>query len=299
MGIEMVASAAAPQVSWNLVQDISQLFNYEFSRNAFAAGTIVAIVAGVVGLFVVLRGLAFATDALAHLGFTGAAGAVVVGVNPLLGLLAFTVSGGVAMAALGQRLRGRDVVIGIVLAWALGLGALFLSLYTGYATEAFAILFGELYGVSSGALLVTLGTGVATLVVMGLIYRPLLFASLDDDVAEARGVPVRMLGIGFMIILAVAVSEAVQVVGVLLIFALLVTPAAIAERLTARPAIGIMLSVVLALAFTWLGLAVAYYLPYPPGFFITTMAFATYLVVRAVLAVRARNGAAAELVEAA
>jgi zinc/manganese transport system permease protein len=299
MGIELVASAAAPQLSWNLVQDVSQLFDYEFSRNAFAAGTIVAVIAGAVGLFVVLRSLAFASDTLAHLGFTGAAGAVVVGVNPLLGLLAFTIGGGVAIAALGQRLHGRDVVIGIVLAWALGLGALFLSLYTGYATEAFAILFGELYGVSSGALLITLVTGAITLVVMGVIYRPLLFASLDDDVAEARGVPVRLLGVVFMIVLAVAVSEAVQVVGVLLIFALLVTPAAIAERLTARPSRGVLISVALAVVFTWVGLAIAYYVPYPPGFFITTIAFVTYLSVRLAIAVRGRHHAVAQLTEVA
>ncbi|MFN2582213.1 MAG: metal ABC transporter permease [Candidatus Dormibacteria bacterium] len=289
MGADVFAAVSAPPLTWNLVQDVVQLFDYEFSRNAFAAGTIVAIVAGVVGFFVVLRSLTFASDALAHLGFSGAAGAVVIGVSPIAGLLAFTIGGAVTMSALGQRLRGRDVAIGIVLAWTLGLGSLFLSLYTGYATEAFAILFGELYGVSGTALVITLIAAVIVLTAMAVMYRPLLFASLDDDVAEARGVPVRLIGIGFMIVLAIAVSEAVQVVGVLLMFALLVTPAAIAERLTARPARSMTISVVLAVAFTWIGLATAYYLPYPPGFFITTIAFLTYVGVRGGAAVAARS----------
>lgn len=266
--------------SWNLVEDIQTQLQYAFMQHAYLAGAIVAIVAGVVGYFVVLRGLSFAGHALSHIGFAGATGAVVLGVNPIFGLLTFTVGSAVGMGILGKRIHGRDVAIGIVLAWTLGLGVLFLSLYTGYATEAYALLFGEILGISLRDVLVTLIAGVITLLAVAALYRPLLFASFDDEVAEARGVPVRFLTIAFMVILALAVSEAVQVVGVLLIFALLVTPAAIAERLTPRPARAIAISVVLALAFTWVGLFVSYYLPYPVSFFITTLAFASYVLVR-------------------
>jgi len=297
----MIATAPGTQLTWNIASDIAELFRYDFMRNAFIAGTVVAVVAGVVGYFVVLRSLAFAGHALSHIGFAGAAGGVAVvaaffgggaaalAVGSIVGLLVFTVGAGVVMGVLGNRIRGRDVVIGIVLAWTLGLGVLFLNLYNGYATEAYAILFGEILGISSVAVVVTLVASVVTLAAVVALYRPLLFASLDDEVAAARGVPVRFLSIAFMVVLAIAVSEAVQVVGVLLIFSLLVTPPAIAERLTVRPPLVIALSVGLAVAFTWLGLAVAYYAPYPVSFFITSIAFATYLVVRGVGAVRERS----------
>jgi zinc/manganese transport system permease protein len=228
----------------------------------------------------VLRSLSFAGHALSHIGFAGATGAVALGVNPIYGLLVFTMGGAVGMGALGKRIYGRDVVIGIVLAWMLGLGVLFLSLYSGYATEAYALLFGEILGISQTDVVVTLVAGVVTLAAIAIMFRPLLFASVDSDVAEARGVPVRLLSIIFMVVLAISVSEAVQVVGVLLIFALLVTPPAIAERLTASPGKAIALSVLLALLFTWVGLFVSFYLPYPVSFFITTLAFITYLAVR-------------------
>jgi zinc/manganese transport system permease protein len=265
---------------WNLIKDIQAQFQYAFMQHAYIAGAIVAIVAGVVGYFVVLRSLSFAGHALSHIGFAGATGAVALGVNPIYGLLVFTVGGAVGMGALGKRIYGRDVVIGIVLAWMLGMGVLFLSLYSGYATEAYALLFGEILGISQTDVVVTLVAGAVTLAAIAIMFRPLLFASVDSDVAEAKGVPVRLLSILFMVVLAISVSEAVQVVGVLLIFALLVTPPAITERLTARPGTAIALSILLALLFTWVGLFVSFYLPYPVSFFITTLAFVTYLVVR-------------------
>ena len=276
----MGAHYLATGFGWNLIRDIQAQVQYAFMQHAYTAGAIVAIVAGVVGYFVVLRSLSFAGHALSHIGFAGATGAVALGVNPIYGLLVFTVGGAVGMGALGKRIYGRDVVIGIVLAWMLGLGVLFLSLYSGYATEAYALLFGEILGISQTNVVVTLVAGVVTLAAIAIIFRPLLFASVDSDVAEARGVPVRLLSILFMVVLAISVSEAVQVVGVLLIFALLVTPPAIAERLTARPGMAIALSVLLALLFTWIGLFVSFYLPYPVSFFITTLAFVTYLLVR-------------------
>ena len=284
----MGAHYLATGFGWNLIRDIQAQVQYAFMQHAYTAGAIVAIVAGVVGYFVVLRSLSFAGHALSHIGFAGATGAVALGVNPIYGLLVFTIGGAVGMGALGKRIYGRDVVIGIVLAWMLGLGVLFLSLYSGYATEAYALLFGEILGISQTDVVVTLVAGVVTLAAIAIMFRPLLFASVDSDVAEARGVPVKLLSILFMVVLAISVSEAVQVVGVLLIFALLVTPPAIAERLTARPGMAIALSVLLALLFTWIGLFVSFYLPYPVSFFITTLAFVTYLVVRLWIYLRQR-----------
>src|SRR5438309_4170218 len=283
-----------PTPSWNPLEDVAILFHYDFMVHAFQAGTVVAIVAGSIGYFVVLRGSSFAAHALSHIGFAGAAGAVVAGLSPVVGLLTFPLGSGVAIGALGNRLRGRDVTIGIVLAWTLGLGVLFISLYRGYATEAYALLFGEILGISERDVIVTLIAGVITLVTLVTVYRPLLFSSVDEELAGAKGVPVTGLSIAFMAILAVAVNEAVQVVGVLLIFALIVTPAAIAVRFTSRPAIAIATGIGLALTFTWLGLAIAFYSPHPVSFFITSLAFATYVAVRIAepLSARMRSTAA-------
>src|SRR5438309_8249370 len=273
--------AATPYVGWDLVRVVQELFRYAFMQHAFEAGTMVAISAGVIGYFVVLRGLSFAAHALSHIGFAGATGAVLTGTAPIVGLLVFTMSAGAVMGALGQRLRGRDVTIGLVMAWSLGLGLLFTYLYQGSANLAIGILFGQIFGITTRDIAVTFVAGSVTILMVVAVYRPLLFATLDEEVAEAKGVPVRGLSIAFMVILAVAVSEAVRVVGVLLIFALIVAPAAIAERFTTRPSRGLLLSAVLAVLFTWAGLTVAYYVPYPVGFFITTIAFASYILARA------------------
>lgn len=275
-----LAALGTTNFSWNLWLDLQNMWQYEFMRNAFVAGTIVAIVAGIVGYFVVLRRLSFAAHALSHAGFAGAAGAVLLGLNPLIGLLAFTIGGGLTMGALGKRAISRDVQIGTVLAFMLGLGVLFISLYKGYATEAYSILFGEILGISRSDVIITLFAGLVVLLALAVIYRPLLFASLDEDVAEARALPVLVLGLVFMLILAVTTSIAVQVVGVLLIFALMVTPAAIAERLAHRPKPGMVISACVALIATWIGLFVSFYLPYPVSFFIISVVFAGYLIVR-------------------
>jgi zinc/manganese transport system permease protein len=283
--------AAAPYFGWDLVRVAQELLRYAFMQHAFEAGTIVAVSAGVIGYFVVLRGLSFAAHALSHIGFAGATGAVLLGAAPIVGLLAFTVAAGAVMGALGQRLRGRDVTIGLVMAWSLGLGLLFTALYRGSAQLAIGILFGQIFGITTQDVAVTFVAGFVTVLLVLAVYRPLLFATLDEEVAEARGVPVRGLSIAFMVVLAVAVSEAVQVVGVLLIFALIVAPAAIAERFTTRPSRGLVVSAVLAVLFTWAGLTVAYYVPYPVGFFITTIAFWSYILARALSAVIARRAA--------
>lgn len=249
-------------------------------QHAFEAGTIVAIIAGIMGYFVVLRRSAFAAHALSHIGFAGAAGAVLFGVNPVYGLLLFTTTGGFSIAILGPKAANRDVHIGIVLAFMLGLGALFLTLYSGYGTATYSILFGEILAISSVNVLVTLIAGLIILFLVSIVYRPLLFSSLDEDVAEAKGLPTLFLGIMFMLLVAVATSIAVQVVGVLLIFSLMVTPAAIASQLATRPRRAIMISIGIALMATWLGLFIAFYEPYPVSFFITSIVFILYLFVR-------------------
>ena len=264
----------------NPIIDLQRIFQFSFMQHAFEAGTIVAIVAGIVGYFVVLRRSSFAAHALSHIGFSGAAAAVLIGVNPVYGLLVFTSLGGLGIAALGRRASQRDVQIGTVLAFMLGLGVLFLSLYTGYAQEAYSILFGEVLGVSFGGVLLTLVAGVVILVLVAAVYRPLLFASLDEDVAEAKGMPVLLLGVIFMLLVAVATSFAVQVVGVLLIFALMVTPAATAQMLAKKPRQVIVISVAIALLATWLGLFIGFYEPYPVSFFICAIVFVSYLFVR-------------------
>jgi zinc/manganese transport system permease protein len=269
-----------PPLGWNPFDDLGTMLQYQFMVHAFQAGTVVALVAGVIGYFVVMRGSSFAAHALSHIGFAGATGAVVLHLSPVIGLLAFTVGSGTVIGALGSRVRGRDVTIGIVLAWTLGLGVLFISLYTGYATEAYALLFGEILGISERDVAIVVLAGVPTLLALALIYRPLLFSSVDENLAAARGVPVTGLSIAFMAVLALAVTEAVQVVGVLLIFALIVTPAAIAVRWTRRPALAIVVSASLALTFTWTGLTIAFYSPHPVSFFITSLAFGTYLLSR-------------------
>ncbi|MGH2460045.1 MAG: metal ABC transporter permease [Chloroflexota bacterium] len=253
---------------------------YDFMQNAYAAGTIVAIVCAVVGFFVVLRGLTFAAEAFSHIGFAGATGAILLGVDPLFGLLAFTILSGLTMGMLGERLRGRDVAIGVVLAFGLGLGALFLSLYTRYATQAYSILFGTILGVSARDVLISLALGLLVLAVVTFLYRPLIFASIDPEVAAARGVPVEALSIAFLFVLAIAVSEAVQVVGVLLVFTLLVAPAATASHLTHRPSSAIAVGLGLALAETWIGITLAYYSRFPVSFYISALGFALYLLAR-------------------
>jgi len=251
-------------------------------QHALEAGSVVAIVAGIIGYFVVLRRSSFAAHALSHIGFAGAAGAVLFGISPVYGLLLFTSVGGSSMAILSPRAAHRDVHIGTVLAFMLGLGVLFISLYTGYATEAYSILFGEILGISANDVLVTIVAALIILPVVALAYRPLLFSSIDEDVAEAKGIPTLFLGVLFMLLVAAATSIAVQVVGVLLIFSLMVTPAAIAQRLAKRPREVIMISVAIALIATWLGLLVSFFVfvSYPVSFFITTIVFSFYLIVR-------------------
>ncbi len=234
------------------------LFQQEFVRNAFLAGTIVAVVTAVIGYFVILRAQAFAGEALADIGFAGATGAAVLGISSLLGMFFLALLAALGMGALGTRIRGRDVEIGMVLSFALGLGALFLSIYSQSGTNASAgvgILFGSILSVTLIDVLISLASGIATLLVIAFLFRPLLFASVDPEVAEARGVPVRLLSI--------------------------ISPAATAMHLTRRPLTSISLAVALGLIFTWGGLILAFVgtgRNLPVSFYITTLAALSYFI---------------------
>jgi len=247
------------------------MFEYDFMRTAFAAAGIAAAVAGTVGYFLVLRGQVFAGHALSHVGFTGATGALLFGLSPLTGLVAFTVVAGIGMGLFGEKLAERDVAIGMVLSLALGMGLLFLHFYTSAATQAAALLFGNVLGVDSAALVALVGLAVVTLAALALIFRPLVFASLQPELAEARGVPVRFVSALFLAIVAVAVAECAQIVGVLLVFTLMVGPAAAATNLTRPLGAAVALSAVLALAEAWGGLTLAFYTDWPTSFWITAL----------------------------
>ena len=255
---------------------LESMFDYDFMRNAFAAATVVAVVAGLVGYVLVLRGQSFAGHALSHLGFTGATGAVLLGLPPLPGLVAMTVLGGVGMGLLGARAADRDVAIGVVLSASLGLGLLFLHFYTTGAAGAAALLFGNVLGVEAGAVWTLLALGALALAALALMLRPLLFATLQPELAEARGVPVLGVSVAFLATAALAVALCVQVVGVLLVFTLLVAPAAAAQRLARGTGTGMALSAALAVAAAWGGLALSYWTDWPPSVGITALSTAAF-----------------------
>lgn len=276
---------------------VATMLQFDFMRYAFLAGTSMALSAGAIGYFVVLRNLAFAGDALSHVAFAGALAAVVIGIDPLIGLLVGTIAIALLMGLLSNDTEFSDVGTGTVLAWVLGLGVLFLHLFStqGSTTNSdigVNVLFGSILGLQLWQAQLTAAVGLGALVVLILIGRPLLFASIDPSVALARGVSVRLLGVVFFVLVAVTVSQAVQAVGALMVFTLLVTPGAIAQRLTRRPYRAMVLSALLALAFTWTGLTVGFYASYPISFVIATAAFGCYLLtvlVRASLTVWARR----------
>ena len=211
------------------------MFQYEFMNNAFAAAGIVAVVSGIVGYFLVMRGQTFAGHALSHIGFAGATGAGLIGLAPLWGLLGFTLAAGIVMGLLSERISNRDIAIGIVLALALGFGLLFLHYYTSFATQATALLFGNVLAVDRTMIATLAVLGVITLAALAAIMRPLIFASLQPELAEAKGVPLRFVSTAFLAIVALAVSECAQIVGVLLVFTLMVGPPAAAQRADHRP----------------------------------------------------------------
>ena len=266
------------------MQAFFNLFHYEFVQNAYLAGTMVAIIAAIMGYFVVLRAQAFASEALSDIGFAGAAGAAVFGMGSLLGMFVLTILAALGMGALGDRLRGRDVEVGMVLSFALGLGVLFLTIYSQSGANAAVgvnVLFGSILSVTHVDVQITLYSGLVTLLVLAVLFRPLLFASIDPEVAQTRGIPVRLLSMLFLVLLAITTAEAVLVVGALLVLALLIAPAAAALRLTRRPLTSLMLAVGLSLAIIWGGLTLAFVGPgrhIPVGFFVAALAALFYFV---------------------
>jgi zinc/manganese transport system permease protein len=263
-----------------LISQLIHLLGYEFVQNALVAGILVAVVAGLVSRFVVARNMSFAVHALAEVGFTGSAGFILLGLSPVLGLLTGSLVTALFIGALGLRIRERDSVVGVVMAFGLGLGVLFITLYARYASEAFALLFGAITAVSRGDLVLLVAVAAITIVGLAIMYRPLTFATVDPIVAEARGVPVRLISILFLLLLAAAVAEAVQVVGVLLILTLLITPGATAERLTAHPGAATVASIGVAMLATVGGILMALVTTIPVSFYVTTIAFVCYVAAR-------------------
>ncbi|MCZ2815774.1 metal ABC transporter permease [Modestobacter sp. VKM Ac-2984] len=255
-----------------------QVLQTTFMQHALLGGSMVALAAGLMGWFVVTRQNAFAAHALAHIGFPGATGAILVGAPVTLGLAVFCVGGGLLIGLFGKRVADREVATGTILAFATGLGVLFASLATANASSTTTVLFGNLLAISRDQLWVFGGFTVLVVGVLAVIARPLVFASVDPTVAEARGVPVRALGVAFVVLLALTITMAVQVVGTLLLFALVVTPAAAALRMTARPGLVAAIAVAIALGSVWFGLVLSAMVNLPPSFFVTTLAVLTWAV---------------------
>ncbi len=274
----------SPQPSWNLAKDLGQVLEYHFMVNALIAAGLVAVTAGVVGWMMVVRRETFAGHTLSMMAFPGAAAAALVGVPAAWGYLFFCGGGALAISAVPDGARRswsqESASIGTVQAAALALGFLFVSLYGGVLGDLESLLFGNLLGISDGQVLALAGVAVIAAVAMAAIGRPLLFASVDPDVAGARGVPVHALSRGFLLLLALAVAATSEITGPLLVFALLVMPAATAQAITVRPALSLALTVALGLTVAWLGLSISYYSPYPASFFIATIAFALYVIAR-------------------
>jgi zinc/manganese transport system permease protein len=281
-------------LSLDLVSDLRQLTEFPFMVHALQAGTLVAVMAAVIGWFVVLRRQAFAAHTLSVIAFPGASAAALAGLPLAAGYYAACAAGAAVLARVsGSGPRGHageSAAIGTLQAVALGLGFLFASLSHDVLGGLDALLFGTFLGITSGQVLTLLVAAAAAVVLVALAARPLLFASVDRELARAGGAPVGALDLGFLVLLGLAVAATAQITGALLVFALLVTPAATASALTSRPYAGLALAVALALAVCWLGLAIAYFSPYPVGFWITSLSFGLYVLARLAAALRARRG---------
>ncbi len=277
-------TAAAPPVTWDLLADWERLTAFPFMVQALEAGTIVAVTAGAVGWFMVLRRQTFAGHTLAIISFPGAAAATLAALPVAVGYFGACGLGALTLAAFGRGGRagraGESAAIGTLQAFALGLGFLFVSLYGGQLAGLEALLFGTFLGITAGQVTTLLIVAVVALAGLVALGRPLLFASVDGAVARAAGVPAGALDLAFLLLLGLAVAATAEITGALLVFALLVTPAATAQRLTARPLPGLALAIGLALLVTWLGLGIAYFSPYPVGFWVTTLSFGLYVLVR-------------------
>ena len=275
---------------------IGNMLQHPFLRYAFLAGTAIALAAGLVGYFVVLRQQVFTGDALSHVAFTGALGALAAGIDPRVGLYGACIIVALVMAAFGSRGNADDAVIGIVFAWVLGLGAFFLTIYTtsrsgtNGGTTGVNVLFGSIFGLSRAQARNSAAIAVIVAVAVVSLARPLVFASIDQAVAGARGVPVRMLDFTFLALVGITAAEATRVVGALLLLGLLAAPAGAAQRLTSRPFAAMWLSAAIAVLSIWTGLAIAYAAPrIPPSFAIVAVATSCYLTAILATAVRGRE----------
>jgi zinc/manganese transport system permease protein len=279
------AAATVGALTWNVRSDVQQLFALHFMVNAFRAGTIVAVLAGSIGWFMVLRRQTFAGHTLALVSFPGAAGAIWLGVSATTGYFTATIAAALVIAMVprpesGHHHGDESAVVGTVQAFALACGVLFVSLYGGFLNSLTGLLFGTFLGISDQQV-VTLGAvAMAALVVLAAIGRPLFFTTVDADIARARGLWARLLAVVFLVLLGCAAAEVSQITGALLVFALLVMPAASAQHLTARPALSFWLTIAFALLITWFGLAVAYFSIYPVGFYVTTFGMAVFVLSR-------------------
>jgi zinc/manganese transport system permease protein len=276
-----------PSLSPNPIEDLRQLVTYPFMVNALEAGTIVAVLAGIVGWYVVLRRAAFASHTLSVMAFPGAAGAALAGLPTALGYYVACTAAALAIGRSGRAGRpgrtqgGESAVIGTVQTVGLAAGFLFLSLNAAVLGGPETLLFGTFLGITRGQVLGLLLVALAALAILAALTRPLLFASVDREVARASGVPVALLDALFLLVLGLAIAAISQLTGALLVFALLVAPPAAAQRLTLRPAIGVILSVAFAVVTIWLALAIAYFSIYPVGFYVTTIGFVIYVLARA------------------
>ncbi|HEU5141657.1 MAG TPA: metal ABC transporter permease [Solirubrobacterales bacterium] len=268
------------------------MFAHEFMRNALISGSFVGLACGLVGYFVVLRAQVFAGDALSHVAFTGALAAAVLGLDIRAGLFAATILGGIALGALGNRARADDVVIGSVFAWTLGLGVLFLSIFTtkssaGNGTAGVRVLFGSIFGLSATDVRVSVVLAVVASTLLLVVARPLLFASLETAVAVAQGVPVRAIGLGFLAVVGLVAAQASQAVGALLLLGLLAAPAGAAHRITTNPFHGLLLSPIISVGSVWIGLTLSYAFPrLPPSSMIIASAVGIYALTVAATAAR-------------
>lgn len=291
--MHMAAELLEAHLSWNLIRDVEQVLEYRFMINALLAGGIVAVLAGSVGWMMVLRRETFAGHTLSMMAFPGASLAALIGVPAAWGYFAFCGAGALAIGGVSRGERrswGEEAAgIGVFQAAALAAGFLFVSLYGGVLGDLESLLFGDLLGVTDGQVLALALVALATLAMLAALARPLLFASVDPDVADARGVPVRRLAVLFLAMLGLAVAATSQITGPLLVFALLVMPAASAQAITARPLLSLLVTIALGLLVTWLGLAISYFSVYPAGFFIATISFAVYLLARVIAALTGRK----------
>jgi zinc/manganese transport system permease protein len=272
---------------------LQEMWSYPFMVNAFRGGTVIALVAAAVGWFVVLRRESFAAHTLAIVGFPGAAAAGLLGVGPVLGYFAACLTASIVLGAAGRpghaSARLSAVLVGVVQAMALGAGYLFTTLSHQHVTGLTSLLFGSFLGITEAHVVALALVGAGVLLVLVVLGRPLFFASVDPTLARARHVPMRLLSLAFLVTVGATTAAATQLTGALLVFALLVMPAATVQLLTARPWWGLVATATLSLGITWLALSVAFSSPYPVGFFLTSFAFAAYLLARLAVAIRPRG----------